>query len=132
MRMAFTHTPRLPIIIWALFTIPFTIWDALYIFLRPYSLLGQKWHSPFFDFMDNWSAVDHVYGVQAWEDNEGWTAAQGVINVLVEVGVYGGYLVILWVYGRGGKGFLGGFSGETGGRSGGMCASFLFRLMTKF
>jgi hypothetical protein len=106
--MSWTHTPRLPILIWAVWAFPFTLWDTTYIFLRPHTLPGRKWHEPFFRAMDSWAEVDHTYGEQAWQEREGFTAAQGVINML-EVTLYMVYFFIAWRHGRGGvRGAFGG------------------------
>ena len=55
--------------------------------LRPHTLAGGKWHRPFFESMVQWATVDHPYGEQARLAKEGFTAAQGVINIL-EVTLY--------------------------------------------
>jgi hypothetical protein len=93
--MALMHTPQLTILIWALWAFPFTIWDAAYIFLRPHSMPGGKWHDPFFLPMVQWANTDHIYGKQAWGEYEGFTAAQGVINML-EVTLYMVYFSIVY------------------------------------
>jgi hypothetical protein len=89
--MVWSHTPRLPVLLWTAFTFPFTIWDTLYIALRPHTLPGHKWHDPIWTQVGTYAAVDGVYGEQAWLEGEGWTAAQGVVNV-AEV------LLYLWYY----------------------------------
>lgn len=108
--MTWKHTPRPAILLWIAFTFPFTIWDSLYIFLRPHTLLGHKWHSPFWDPIDSYAAVDFVYSKQAWLENKGWTAAQGVINT-TEVAIYLWYFWILQTQGEGRR---------VGGKSGGL------------
>lgn len=92
--MSWTHTPRLPIVLWALWAFPFTVWDAAYIFLRPHTMPGGVWHEPFFRPMVQWATVDRIYGEHAWLKKEGFTAAQGVINVL-EISLYMVYLMIV-------------------------------------
>lgn len=76
------HQPRLEVIIWACCTFPFTVGNTAYIFLRPHSLPGHKWHDPIFHPIAQWAAIDHLYGEQGWIQHEGFTAAQGVINML--------------------------------------------------
>lgn len=94
--MAWTHTPRLPILIWCLWAFPFTIWDTLYLFLRPSSLPGYKWHTPYFSVSFTiWAGIDKSYGEQGWKDRDGFVAAQSVINML-EVTLYMVYLIIVW------------------------------------
>jgi hypothetical protein len=99
--MSFMHKPRLPILIWAFWSFPFTLWDTAYIFLRPHSLAGGKWHDPVFLPMDQWANTDHIYGKEGWSDTEGFTAAQGVINML-EVTLYVTYVGIVWRHSTGG------------------------------
>lgn len=93
------HHPHIEVILWALCLLPFTLWDTAYIFLRPHSLDGHKWHKPFFVPMDPWTDVDRIYGTQAWDENEGFTAAQGVIN-MVEVMLLVTYTLITACQGR--------------------------------
>ncbi|KAF2659450.1 hypothetical protein K491DRAFT_712723 [Lophiostoma macrostomum CBS 122681] len=58
--------------------------------------------------MEGWAGVDHTYGEQAWLEREGFTAAQGVINML-EVTLYMVYFFIAWRHGKGGvRGAFGG------------------------
>lgn len=94
------HTPRLLVLIWAVYAFPFTLWDAAYIFLRPHTFPGGKWHRPLFEPMVQWSNTDRIYGELGWENSEGFTAAQGVINIL-EVTLYMMYFVIVWRHGGG-------------------------------
>jgi hypothetical protein len=112
--MAWTHTPRLPILIWCLWAFPFTIWDTLYLLLRPSSLPGYKWHSPYFSgSFTIWAGIDKSYGEQGWKDRDGFVAAQSVINML-EVTLYMIYiLIVLRSAGR-----L--FGAKVSGRAGGM------------
>jgi hypothetical protein len=85
------HTPPLPVLLWTAFTFPFTIWDTLYIALRPRPVPGHEWHDPIWAQVGTYAAVDAVYSEQAWLDSEGWTAAQGVVNVTE-------LLLYLWYY----------------------------------
>lgn len=61
---------------------------------------GGEWHEPLFVPMVQWGTVDHLYGEQAWLEKEGFTAAQGVINVL-EVVLYMVYVGLIWQHGGG-------------------------------
>jgi len=101
--MAWMHSPRPLILLWIAFTFPFTIWDTLYIALRPHTLPGHKWNSPIWTSVNTYAAVDGIYSERAWLDNEGWTAAQGVIN-LTEVSIYLWYFWIVESRGEGRKG----------------------------
>ncbi|EHK96741.1 hypothetical protein M7I_7545 [Glarea lozoyensis 74030] len=110
--MVWSHTPRLPVLLWTAFTFPFTIWDTLYIALRPHTLPGHKWHDPIWTQVGTYAAVDGVYGEQAWLEGEGWTAAQGVVNV-TEVVLYLWYYAIVRKSRKEGKGV----SGKMGGKA---------------
>lgn len=51
--------------------------------------------------MDNWANTDRIYGKEGWRNNEGFTSAQGVINML-EVTLYIFYVGIAWRYSNSG------------------------------
>ena len=81
--------------------------------------------------------VDHIYGLEAWNERNGFTAAQGTLNVVETVG----YLAYLWVVyqhgtGSGGaeRGVLGnamkslGFDGAVDGGWGGVACLVGFAL----
>lgn len=55
---------------------------------------GGKFHSPFWTPYALYGTVDYVYGWPAWNDNNGFTAAQGSLN-LVELLMYGFYLFVV-------------------------------------
>ena len=44
--------------------------------------------------------VDYIYGWKAWDEHNGFPAAQGMLNVIETAG-YLGYLWILWRHGEG-------------------------------
>lgn len=60
---------------------------------------GGKFHKPLWAPYELYGTVDHVYGFQALESNNGWTAAQGWVNAL-ETASYLVYLYIVYNYGR--------------------------------
>jgi uncharacterized membrane protein (DUF485 family) len=98
--MAWSHVPRLPIIIWSLWAFPFTIWDTVYIALRPHSLPGGKWHAPYFSgSFTIWASIDSIYGEAGWRNKSGFVLAQSVIN-MVEVTLYMIYILLIWRKGR--------------------------------
>ncbi|KAJ4295093.1 hypothetical protein N0V90_007102 [Kalmusia sp. IMI 367209] len=110
--MTWAHTPRSSILIWCLWAFPLTIWDTIYLALRPHSLPGRKWHAPYFaGTFNKWAGVDHSYGKDGWLDQDGFVMAQSVINML-EVTLYMIYVTLVW---RGSGGF---FGKKVGGRSG--------------
>lgn len=59
---------------------------------------GGSLHWPIWVPYDLYGKVDYIYGVKAMEANNGFTAAQGMMN-LVESGGYMLYLWIVWRYG---------------------------------
>jgi len=63
--MPFTHKPRYWIVVWCFVSLLSGWYDILYVCLRPYSLLGGRWHAPFFKPMEQWAAFDNLYGAQA-------------------------------------------------------------------
>lgn len=50
--------------------------------------------------MDDWASTDHIYGEHAWQEKEGFTAAQGAISML-EATLCMWCFVIAWRWGRG-------------------------------
>jgi hypothetical protein len=56
-------------------------------------------HKPLWMPYDLYGRVDYVYGWKAYNDHNGFTAAQGIMNV-VETTMYIYYLYILYAYGR--------------------------------
>ena len=96
--MPFTHenSPRLTV--WLILLIPFTIWDATYVLLRPYSLPGGKWHKPF-SWNENYASVDLMYSRRNWESGDGFVAAHDILH-LTECALAASYLWIIFVYGK--------------------------------
>ena len=99
--MSWSHTPRLPILIWCLWVFPFTLWDTVYLVLRPHSLPNHKWHSPYFSgTFTVWASIDHIYGQQGYHEKEGFVLAQSVMNML-EATLCIAYAHIIWKSGTG-------------------------------
>ena len=46
--------------------------------------------------------MDYIYGWKAWNEHNGFTAAQASLNVVESVG-YVGYLWVVWKFGEGEK-----------------------------
>ncbi|KAH9964869.1 hypothetical protein BC827DRAFT_1185639 [Russula dissimulans] len=70
---------------WFILTAPVVIWDAFYCLMRPRSMVGGDLHwiwEPYGIYQD----IDWTYGVKALRDNNGFTNAQSVLN-LVETAV---------------------------------------------
>ncbi|KAL4810688.1 hypothetical protein BDV18DRAFT_149893 [Aspergillus unguis] len=86
------HTPTTAITLWLLFSCPLVLWDTGYVLTRPHSMPGGKWHH-FWSGYKWYGTVDYIYGWPAYNANNGFTAAQGVLNLAETAG----YLYYLWV-----------------------------------
>ncbi|KAI9014434.1 hypothetical protein CLU79DRAFT_848012 [Phycomyces nitens] len=65
--------------------------DAGYCLTRPHSMEGGKW-SLFWKPYGLYGKIDHLYGIEAWDSNDGFTGAQAFMN-LVETSLN---LLYLW------------------------------------
>lgn len=90
----FTHNPRLPLLAWLIISLPLIVWDTLYVFLRPYTMPGGKLHSPIWTPYALYGSVDYIYGWPAWNNHNGFTAAQSAMNIPESV-FYCWYLYIV-------------------------------------
>ncbi|KAK3504785.1 hypothetical protein B0T13DRAFT_507375 [Neurospora crassa] len=103
----FTTTPSRLTLFWLLVSLPLVIWDTLYVLLRPHTMPGGALHYPLWAPYELYGRVDYVYGWKAWNERNGFTAAQGMMNAVETVM----YLVYAW-------GVLGGGNGKGEGRRG--------------
>lgn len=92
------HTPSAAVTLWLVLSIPFVLWDAGYVLLRPHSMPGNKLHSPIWTPYALYGTIDYIYGWPAFNENNGFTAAQTIMN-LFETVAYVYYLAIIAVYG---------------------------------
>ncbi|KAI1617279.1 hypothetical protein EDD36DRAFT_159424 [Exophiala viscosa] len=83
---------------WLLVSLPLVVWDTGYIFLRPHSMPGGKFHSPIWKPYALYGTVDYVYGWPAWNNHVGFSAAQASLNA-VETAMYIYYLRVLFNHG---------------------------------
>ncbi|KHN99745.1 uncharacterized protein MAM_02598 [Metarhizium album ARSEF 1941] len=79
-------------------SLPLVVWDTGYVLGRPHTMDGGAAHWPLWLPYKLYGQVDHVYGWKAFHARDGFTAAQGLLNV-VETLLYAAYLW-LW-YSRG-------------------------------
>lgn len=93
------HTPSNLSILWLAISLPLVTWDTGYVLLRPHSMPGGSLHWPLWVPYDLYGRVDYIYGWKAFNEKNGFTAAQGLLNV-VETLMYLYYLYILFAYGR--------------------------------
>ncbi|KAK0711853.1 hypothetical protein B0H67DRAFT_493511 [Lasiosphaeris hirsuta] len=114
-----SHTPSLLTLAWLAVSVPLVAWDTGYVLLRPLSMPGGSLHWPVWAPYALYGNVDHMYGFKQWNLNNGFTAAQSVLNV-VESLAYVVYAA-LWVAhvrkttaAAGGSAKAGGLTGRTG------------------
>jgi hypothetical protein len=62
-------------------------------------MIGGRWHRPLYTPYALYASVDYLYGLPALQRNDGFTGAQGALNVLETV-LYGVYLYIVFSAGR--------------------------------
>lgn len=92
------HTPSTAVTLWLVMSIPFVLWDAGYVLLRPHSMPGNKLHSPIWTPYALYGTIDYIYGWPAFNARNGFTAAQTIMNLVETVG-YLYYLSIVYLYG---------------------------------
>lgn len=76
----YTHEPPLILLVWLVVSLPLVAWDTLYVFLRPHTMPGGKLHSPLWTPYALYGSVDYIYGWPAWDNHNGFTAAQSAMN----------------------------------------------------
>jgi hypothetical protein len=92
------HTASNLTVLWLFISIPLVLWDVLYILLRPHTFAGGALQWPIWKPYELYASVDKVYSRSAWDANEGFGGAQGVLNA-VELVLYGLYALILYNHG---------------------------------
>ncbi|OKL60629.1 hypothetical protein UA08_04164 [Talaromyces atroroseus] len=92
------HTPSIIILLWLLISVPLVLWDTGYVLLRPHTMPGGKFHSPIWSPYALYGTIDYVYGWPAFDAKNGFTAAQGLLN-LFETAAYIFYLAVIYVCG---------------------------------
>lgn len=90
-----SHSPTPLTIIWLLVSLPLVLWDTGYVMMRPHTMPGGSWHSPFWTPYELYGKIDYIYGWPAWEARNGFTAAQASLNI-VETIAYMYYLWVVW------------------------------------
>ncbi|TVY18879.1 hypothetical protein LARI1_G004394 [Lachnellula arida] len=93
------HTPSNITIGWLLISLPLVAWDTGYVLLRPHSMPGGFLHWPLWVPYELYGRVDYIYGWKAFNSRNGFTGAQGLLNV-VESLMYVYYLYILYTSGK--------------------------------
>jgi hypothetical protein len=93
------HTPSNLVLAWLMISLPLVMWDTGYVLLRPLSMPGGSLHWPLWVPYELYGRVDYIYGWKAFNAKNGFTSAQGTMNV-VETVAYFYYLYILYAYGK--------------------------------
>lgn len=94
-----SHTPSNLTLLWLAISLPLVIWDTGYVLLRPHSMPGGKYHWPLWVPYELYGRTDYVYGWKAWNEHNGFTAAQGWMNVVETLG-YLFYAYIVFTEGK--------------------------------
>ncbi|KAF4631082.1 hypothetical protein G7Y89_g7050 [Cudoniella acicularis] len=93
------HTPSNVTILWLFISLPLVAWDTGYVMLRPYSMPGGSLHWPIWAPYELYGKVDYIYGWKAFNETNGFTGAQGALNIIESL-MYFYYLYILFAHGR--------------------------------
>lgn len=99
---SWTHRPTPVALLWLLISLPLVFWDMGYVFLRPASMPGGSLHNPIWKPYALYGTVDFMYGDKAWNEHNGFTAAQSLLNLAESAG-YVAYLWVVWRFGQGEK-----------------------------
>jgi len=94
-----SHTPSTITLIWLFISLPLVAWDTGYVLLRPLSMPGGSLHWPLWQPYELYGKVDYIYGWKAFNEKNGFTAAQGTLNI-VESLMYIYALYITYTYGK--------------------------------
>lgn len=98
-KAAWAHTPSNLVLVWLAVSLPLVLWDAGYVLLRPHSMPGGKYHWPLWVPYELYGRTDYIYGWKAYNEKNGFTAAQTVMN-LIETAGYFTYLGLILRFGK--------------------------------
>ncbi|XXH05158.1 hypothetical protein Hte_011583 [Hypoxylon texense] len=87
------HAPSRTTLYWLYVSLPLVVWDSVYVLFRPWTMEGGPMHWPLWAPYRKYGEVDHVYGWKAFDDRDGFTSAQGALNV-AETAMYFFYLYL--------------------------------------
>ncbi|PKS10365.1 hypothetical protein jhhlp_002116, partial [Lomentospora prolificans] len=107
---SWSHTPTPLTLLWLGVSLPLVVWDTGYVLGRPLTMEGGSLHWPLWTPYKLYGEIDHIYGWKAFNAGNGFTSAQGTLNV-VETIMYLAYLY-LW---RNNKAADGSVRGREGG-----------------
>lgn len=80
-----SHAPTTLTLVWLAISLPLVIWDTGYVLGRPATMPGGWAHAPLWTPYELYGRVDHMYGFKQWNLGNGFTAAQGFLNVVETV-----------------------------------------------
>ncbi|RDA82581.1 hypothetical protein CP532_0913 [Ophiocordyceps camponoti-leonardi (nom. inval.)] len=90
-RDVWAHVPSRATLFWMAVSLPLVAWDTIYVLGRPHTMEGGALHWPLWVPYKLYGEVDYIYGWKAFNARNGFTAAQGMLN-LVESAMYLLYL----------------------------------------
>lgn len=111
---SWSHAPTTLTLAWLAISLPLVIWDTGYVLGRPATMPGGWAHSPLWTPYELYGRVDHMYGFKQWNLGNGFTAAQGFLNVVETVM----YLVYWGIWYRASAAAVGGERKRIAGRAG--------------
>lgn len=97
------HSPTNWTLLWLAISLPLVTWDFIYCLFRPWTMPGGAWHWPLWVPYELYGTIDYVYGWPAFNEGNGFTSAQALLNV-VETALYAYYLYIYFAEGKPAKG----------------------------
>ncbi|KAK1852618.1 hypothetical protein CCHR01_04772 [Colletotrichum chrysophilum] len=128
--VGWSHAPTPITLFWLLVSLPLVAWDTGYVLLRPWTMPGGHLHWPLYVPYALYGTVDYIYGWKAFNARNGFTSAQGTLNLVESVM----YLVYVWIYFARGRAVQGpaGIKKVVGGRAGalGVVVGFSAAVMT--
>lgn len=92
------HTPSNTTLVWLLVSLPLVLWDVGYVLGRPATFPGGWAHAPIWTPYALYYTIDYIYGQKAYDERNGFTAAQSAVNV-AETGLYLVYLYLVFARG---------------------------------
>ncbi|KAI0528011.1 hypothetical protein F5B22DRAFT_640987 [Xylaria bambusicola] len=92
---AYAHAPSAFTLLWLAISLPLVAWDCGYVLMRPRTMEGGDLHWPIYLPYKLYGEIDYIYGWPAVHAGNGFTAGQGLLNV-IETLMYMYYWVIYY------------------------------------
>ncbi|ETS80590.1 hypothetical protein PFICI_08119 [Pestalotiopsis fici W106-1] len=119
------HAPDRATLLWFAISLPLVIWDSIYVLGRPHTMEGGFLHWPLWAPYKLYGETDYVYGWKAYNSRNGFTSAQGSLNV-IETAMYLAYIYLYFNQGKPVGGVLGGEKRVLTGRAAGQAVLIAF------